>query len=253
MYKGDQFHLMPIITPAYPSMCATYNITKSAMTIIQQELQRASEITDSVLLSRRPWSDLFVKHTFFTEGYKYYISVITASKTKESHKVWSGYVESKVRVLVQGLEQHQSISLARPFNKGYDRQHRCQNDHEIALVQDGKLDYLVDGVDIKQESSKLQDGAQEELPLPSAQAGNGTSVKAEPGVKPETGAEATEVNLHDVPEASPKPAVLGGKADDSEPMDVYTTTHYIGLQLKEGRCSASGLVVVGTPATKPSS
>ncbi|CRK23672.1 hypothetical protein BN1723_018091, partial [Verticillium longisporum] len=104
-------------------MCATFNITKSAMTVIQRELQRGCEITDNVMLSKRPWGDLFIKHTFFTSGYKYYISVVTTSTTKEAHKIWSGYVESKVRVLVQGLEQHQSIAIAHAFNKGYDRRH----------------------------------------------------------------------------------------------------------------------------------
>ncbi|GJC86833.1 poly(A) polymerase pla1 [Colletotrichum liriopes] len=143
LYKGDQFHLMPVITPAYPSMCATYNITRSAMTVIQQELQRGCEITDAIMLGRSPWSDLFVKHTFFTQGYKYYISVITSSTDKEAHKVWSGYVESKVRVLVQGLEQHQSIALAHAFNKGYERRHRCANEEEIQQVQAGNMSFLV--------------------------------------------------------------------------------------------------------------
>ncbi|KAH7354069.1 Poly(A) polymerase pla1 [Plectosphaerella cucumerina] len=210
VYKGDQFHLMPIITPAYPSMCATYNITKSAMTIIQQELQRGCEITDSVLLSKRPWSDLFTKHTFFTASYKYYISVITTSKTKEAHKTWSGYVESKVRVLVQGLEQHQSIDIAQPFNKGYDRRHICKSEAELSRIQDGDLSCLA------------KDG--ETIPADAQQTPAVTELA---------------VNAEGMPDGVPE-KVDGSKSesdpnsDASSPAEVFTTTHYIGLQLKEG-------------------
>ncbi|TDZ28612.1 Poly(A) polymerase pla1 [Colletotrichum trifolii] len=147
VYRGDQFHLMPVITPAYPSMCATYNITRSAMTVIQQELQRGCDITDKIISGKTIWAELFTKHTFFTQGYKYYISVITASTDKEAHKIWSGYVESKVRVLVQGLEQHQSIALAHAFNKGHERRHKCRNDEEIQQVQAGNLRFLVNDLD----------------------------------------------------------------------------------------------------------
>ncbi|KAH7313263.1 Poly(A) polymerase central domain-containing protein [Stachybotrys elegans] len=143
VYKGDSFHLMPVITPAYPSMCATFNITRSSMTVINRELRRGLEISESIMMGKRAWSDLFVKHTFFTSGYKYYISVISASKTKEAHKTWSGYVESKVRMLVQKLEQHPSIALAHAFNKGYERKHRCNDDSAIEQVQDGNLDFVI--------------------------------------------------------------------------------------------------------------
>ncbi|KHO00872.1 Poly(A) polymerase [Metarhizium album ARSEF 1941] len=155
IYKGDSFHLMPIITPAYPSMCATFNISRSSMSIINRELRRGLEISESIMVGKQPWSDLFVKHTFFTSDYKYYISVISASKSKEAHNVWSGYVESKVRMLVQKLEQHPSIALAHAFNKGYERRHKCKDDSEIAQVQDGSLDFLIKDGEICQTKAKL--------------------------------------------------------------------------------------------------
>ncbi|EPE10171.1 poly polymerase pla1 [Ophiostoma piceae UAMH 11346] len=142
IYRGDQFHLMPIITPAYPSMCATYNISQSSLSIIKRELERASETAQQVIGGRQPWKDLFTKHTFFTCDFKYYISVISASTNKDDQNTWSGFVESKVRVLVQGLERHQSIFLARAFNKGYERTHLCKNDEEVTLVQDGSMNFL---------------------------------------------------------------------------------------------------------------
>lgn len=179
---------MPVITPAYPSMCATFNITRSSMTIIQRELRRGLEISEQIMVGKRPWSDLFVKHTFFTQGYRYYISVVSASKDKEAHKVWSGYVESKVRMLVQKLEQHSSIALAHAFNKGYDRRHLCKNDHEIEQVQEGSLEFV-----IKDEG------------------------KDQPSE-----------------EKAPKPEEKQDSSESTSPVEVFTTTHYIGLELEEG-------------------
>lgn len=183
---------MPVITPAYPSMCATFNITRSSMTVIQRELRRGLEISEQIMVGKRPWSDLFVKHTFFTSGYRYYISVVSASKDKEAHKVWSGYVESKVRMLVQKLEQHPSIALAHAFNKGYDRRHLCRNDHEIEQVQEGSLEFMIKDDPVK------------------------TEVKEEPS--------ETVIKTED----------KDGASEVISPVEVFTTTHYIGLELEEG-------------------
>lgn len=212
LYKGDGYHLMPIITPAYPSMCATFNITHSSKAIIQKELDHFANQVDQVMLGKVPWKSLFVKHTFFTQDYKYYIIVNAASTTKENSKIWGGFVESKIRLLVQSLERHPSIQLARPFNKGYERKHRYPREQEEwTKILDGSLEHVV----------KDEDTADEVKTEP----GNGT-VKAEPalatGIKDEDGLEA------DVKDVDVK--MEGGDAFTQ----VYTSTHYIGLELREG-------------------
>lgn len=208
-YPGDKYHLMPIITPAYPSMCSTFNITQSAKTVILQELERAAQISDAIMVGQRPWKDLFTKHTFFTKDFKYYINVISTSKTKEAHKVWSGYVESKVRLLVQGLERHPSIAIARPFNKAFDRVHWCKNDAEIEQVQNGSLAFVSkEKPDIAESKIKVELQPAEAV---AADATNGqqtkpvleaNSVKAEDEglskVKPEP-EEDTSANLQNLP------------------------------------------------------
>lgn len=181
---------MPIITPAYPSMCATHNITRSTKEIIQRELKRGGNITDQIMTGKAPWKDLFGKHSFFTEGYKYYLSVISASTTRDAQNIWSGLVESKIRLLVLGLEGHDSIALAHPFNKGFERVHECHSDEEVEKAKSGSLQYLVK--DEPTASQKPDDKPKEE---------NGEDSKQED--KPKT-------------------------------TMVYTTTHYIGLELKEG-------------------
>ena len=224
---------MPVITPAYPQMCATFNITHSTKAIIQRELERGSVIAEEIMAKKRPWKDLFSKHTFFTVDHKYYLAVIATSTTKEAHKVWSGFVESKVRVLVGDVERHPSIAIARPFNKGYERRHKVENDEQFFDVQNGSFKYEVKDDDSEPEQKvKQEDGAQPDVQ------GDG-----EAKVKPETDAGIkAEDGLHSIPPVKPEqddqgvnlgaiPSVSGSK--------IYTTTHYIGLELAEGRSTPS--------------
>lgn len=206
---------MPIITPAYPSMCATFNITHSSKTVIQKELDFFAEQVEQIMVGKLPWKSLFVKHTFFTHDYKYYIIVNAASMTKENGKIWGGFVESKIRLLVQSLERHASIQLARPFNKGYERKHKCsQNYDEWQKILDGSLEYIV----------KDEDSA-DEVKTESATG----IVKAEPlsptGTKKEDGTDEVDDKHPD------------GKMeteDEKGPKHVYTSTHYIGIELRSG-------------------
>ncbi|KAJ9154801.1 Poly(A) polymerase pla1 [Pleurostoma richardsiae] len=205
LYKGDQYHLMPIITPAYPQMCATFNVTKSSLAVIQRELDRFTEVTDQIMIGKRPWKDLFVKHTFFTADFKYYIAVITMSTSKEAHKQWSGFVESKVRLLVQGVERHQSVALARPFNKGIERVHRCKSS-EAQLVMDGSLAFVVKDTDSTGTKVKAEAGGDK---------GEGTATT---DIKPEPET-PSKVKTEDIPDVGEEASV-----------ELYTTTHYIGLE-----------------------
>ena len=194
---------MPIITPAYPSMCATHNVTVSTKTVIVRELERGGDITDKIFTGQLQWKDLFAKHTFFTDDYKYYLSIIAASRTKDAQHIWSGLVESKVRILVCNLETQGSIEVARPFNKGFDRVHRCKNEGEIEAVISGDLSYQAK--DIKTETT---DSVKDPKHLAAAEGGaddmkmpNGNGETASPG---------------------------------SETQTIYTTTYYVGIELVQG-------------------
>lgn len=56
---------MPIITPAYPSMCSTHNVTQSTQTVMIREFERAADIADKIMIGSLQWNDLFEKEDFF--------------------------------------------------------------------------------------------------------------------------------------------------------------------------------------------
>ncbi|KAK9479579.1 Poly(A) polymerase central domain-containing protein [Lipomyces japonicus] len=138
LYQQDRAHRMPIITPAYPSMCATHNISASTQKVIMSELKRGSALMDEIILGRRPWVDLFAKHDFF-QRYKYYLAIYASSKgTAEQQLKWSGMVEAKIRTFVQKLEWIENIELAHPFVKEFDKVHYCADEDEAKRVADGE-------------------------------------------------------------------------------------------------------------------
>lgn len=134
LYPHDRQHRMPVITPAYPSMCATHNITKSTKEIVMKELSRGAEITHRILQGSLSWSSLFERHRFFHD-YKFYLCVVAATKSSSAeHLKWSGMIESKLRLLVQKLEVTEGISLAHPYFKTSENSFVCTTDEEVTQV-----------------------------------------------------------------------------------------------------------------------
>jgi poly(A) polymerase len=78
---------MPVITPAYPSMCSTHNVTRSTLEVITNEFSRAADISEKIMKGKLPWSALFAKHDFFLR-YKYYLAITAASKSPETQVKW---------------------------------------------------------------------------------------------------------------------------------------------------------------------
>lgn len=51
IYPADRAHRMPVITPAYPSMCATHNVTASTLKIMIDELNRGNYNTVLIIVT----------------------------------------------------------------------------------------------------------------------------------------------------------------------------------------------------------
>ncbi|KAK4524702.1 hypothetical protein GAYE_SCF05G2605 [Galdieria yellowstonensis] len=160
VFPADRKHLMPVITPAYPSMNSTHNVSRTTLRIIQEEIHRGLEITDKILCqssgSRKTlstekadsnettnsvdhsdetnvvnevvtWSTLFERTDFFSK-FKNYLQINIISGTAENQRKWHGFVESKLRVLILKLEIL-SHTLIYPHPVPYSRpgMHYCDS------------------------------------------------------------------------------------------------------------------------------
>ena len=207
-FGSDKYHLMPVITPAYPRMNSTHTIGPSTRMVLLREMERAEKIVREIYDKGRPWSDLFHRHTFFTDAYKHYICVITAGKTKDAQQAWCGLVESKVKWLIQGIEHSdaKSVELVQPYNKGFNRVHECKITDDVEKTLDGSLDCQMK--EIRTETTdeagdiKMQGAAQTDTDGQEVLAMTGTN-----GTAP---------------------------LETDGPQTIWTTTFYLGIGLKKG-------------------
>lgn len=137
LYPHDRQHRMPVITPAYPSMCATHNITKSTKDVIMAEFERGVEVMAQVNDGTANWGQLLEKHRFFFQ-YKFYLCIVAATKSSSAeHLKWSGMIESKVRLLVQKLELVEGISIAHPYVKPIESSYLATSEDHVQQIIDG--------------------------------------------------------------------------------------------------------------------
>lgn len=110
---GDKMHLMPIITPAFPSMNSTHNVTETTKRVLLEELSRAYRVAEAVEKGRCSWSEVYRPIPFFSQ-YRIYIQIEVLCKAAEVFTKWLGFIESKQRHLVKQLEQLPSVQV-RPW------------------------------------------------------------------------------------------------------------------------------------------
>ncbi|XP_064002137.1 poly(A) polymerase gamma isoform X2 [Pogoniulus pusillus] len=108
---SDRYHVMPIITPAYPQQNSSYNVSMSTRAVMVEEFKHGLAVTNEILQGKCGWSKLFEPMNFFRK-YKHYIVLTASASTEKHHLEWIGLVESKVRVLVANLERHEFITIA---------------------------------------------------------------------------------------------------------------------------------------------
>lgn len=102
LYPGDRAHRMPIITPAYPAMCATPDVTASTQMVMTEELKKGAtgtladvhlmllpgaNIVDKVIVGTADWAELFTKHNFFRQ-YRYYLQIVASTGDHDLQRKW---------------------------------------------------------------------------------------------------------------------------------------------------------------------
>jgi poly(A) polymerase len=119
IHVADRFHKMPVITPAYPSMCSTHNVTASTLRIMTEEFRRGAELMLKIEQKKALWADLFAKTDFFAR-HRNYFQILAVSESEDAHLIWSGFLSSKVRHLTPKLELEEYIDAAPPFCEGFE-------------------------------------------------------------------------------------------------------------------------------------
>ena len=114
---ADRFHVMPIITPAYPQQNSTFNVSNSTLKVMQGEFDSSMKICEDIVAGKLSWDALFESPNFFSK-YRHFIVLEASSSSEEDQLTWEGLVESKVRHLVANLER-EAISLAHVWPKSY--------------------------------------------------------------------------------------------------------------------------------------
>ncbi|EDS43094.1 poly a polymerase [Culex quinquefasciatus] len=108
-----QFHLMSIITPAYPQQNSTFHVSRSTRKVMLNEFNRGMQITDEIMLDKAGWDKLIATLSY---------STLVTSNNTDDHLEWCGLVESKIRYLIQNLERILPINLAHVKPKCFEQQ-----------------------------------------------------------------------------------------------------------------------------------
>ncbi|KDP37420.1 hypothetical protein JCGZ_07947 [Jatropha curcas] len=101
----DRFHLMAIITPAYPYMNSSYNVSSSTLRIMLEEFGRGNEICEAMEARLADWDNLFEPFSFF-EAYRNYLQIDINAENEDDLRQWKGWVESRLRQLTLKIERH---------------------------------------------------------------------------------------------------------------------------------------------------
>lgn len=108
------YHLMPIITPAFPAMNSSVSVSMHTFRVIQEEIKRGNEIIMPAIakdVHNMKWEKLFEPSDFFIKYSYYFHCRIVGSPDSDDHvsRSWLGFVESRIRKLPDILTQRLAV------------------------------------------------------------------------------------------------------------------------------------------------
>jgi poly(A) polymerase len=156
---------MPLLTPAYPQMTSTYSVGLATFNVILGEFRRGKEVTETIVVPpdfdvegylansdsaktsstsvsngtsssssgsspSNPWEALFDPVDFFVL-YDQYISITLSAASDADMRVWKGYMESRLRFLVQRLEHVDVLTDIRPFPACFETTEIVDVNHDL--------------------------------------------------------------------------------------------------------------------------
>ena len=127
----DRTHIMPVITPAYPSMNSAYNVSPPTLRVMLREFQRGFQVVMGIAKGQRPWSHLFDEFDFFARyaakracvggahwpphhrhastrcfhaSFRSYLQVEVVAATPSELREWLAWCKSRVRHLAFAID-----------------------------------------------------------------------------------------------------------------------------------------------------
>jgi poly(A) polymerase len=137
----DAMHLMPIITPAYPSMNSSYNVDYPQLRRIQHEMSRTSTLLAQSSRNGHRTSGLYrnlFKPSDFFHQHKHFLQVHINARNKDDFVKWFRFVESRLRTLISALETTEVHAW--PFARFFDVPKACSADMDPEPVNCSSLE-----------------------------------------------------------------------------------------------------------------
>lgn len=97
--------LMPIITPAYPSMNSTSSVNEASKEIMMDEFKRGFELSSKIInQGGKGWDELVAPSDFFCK-YLHYLCLNIIAENEDDLLMWEGFVASRLRHLTRSLRR----------------------------------------------------------------------------------------------------------------------------------------------------
>lgn len=114
---SDRSHLMPIITPAFPCMNSTYNVSQTTKRILISEFARAAALLGAISVENKEMDMLAktVRPPPFLSLHHYFLVVELDCRSESAYNKLKGFVESRLRILLKFLEHTPGVMSARPW------------------------------------------------------------------------------------------------------------------------------------------
>ncbi|KAF4322954.1 hypothetical protein BBO99_00001092 [Phytophthora kernoviae] len=113
------YQVMPILTPAYPSMNSSFNVSNHTLAVMKEEFKRALTMVQDVLSKGgSDWSSLFDPTDFFAV-HQHYLAVEVYTEKQDEEPAWCSFCESRIRKLVESLAYNPALCRLRAFTKKF--------------------------------------------------------------------------------------------------------------------------------------
>lgn len=110
---------MPILTPAYPSMNSSFNVSTHSLAVMKEEFKRALGLVQDILnKGATDWAPLFDPSDFFAV-HQHYLAVEVYTTKEDEEQAWCGFCESRIRKLVEGLAYNPPLCHLQAFPKKF--------------------------------------------------------------------------------------------------------------------------------------